>query len=263
MTPLRALLVDDEPLALRRLSVALAEIAGVEVIETTTSARTAPDLIQRLQPDIVFLDIAMPGLDGFEVIRQLPGSPRPAIVFVTAYATHAVQAFDIDAVDYLLKPVAPDRLATAVERARAWIAGREGLARDVAAADRALLTLAGEDSLWTHRHQEFVRVPIDQIAWLEAEGDYVRIHADNGGGLVRTTLSALEARLDPDHFIRVHRSAICRRSAITGLRRKATGALSVSLANGDRAPVGRTYSSGLRALLKRIQHASGAGPKDE
>ena len=247
---LRALLVDDEPLASRRLSAALHLVEGVEVIGSTTSARRGVEMIARMRPDLVFLDIAMPGLDGFEVLNLL-GAERPAIVFVTAYDTHAVAAFGVDAVDYLLKPVAPDRLEAAIARVRYWLRARD-------AGLEAMPAAIGEDSLWAHRHQEFVRVPIEQIAWLEAEGDYVRIHAANGGGLLRTTLGALEAKLDPETFMRVHRSAICRRSAVTGLRRKATGALEVSLASGDWVPVGRSYSNGLRALLRRMRAGASA-----
>ncbi|MEZ0244319.1 MAG: LytR/AlgR family response regulator transcription factor [Sphingomonas sp.] len=246
---LRALLVDDEPLASRRLGAALRTIDGVEVIGSTTSAIRAVEMIARMRPDLVFLDIAMPGLDGFGVLAAVPAADRPAIVFVTAYDAHAVAAFGVDAVDYLLKPVAPDRLAISVTRARHWLRAREPGADDVEPA------AIGEDSLWAHRHQEYVRVPIEQIVWLEAEGDYVRIHAGNGGGLMRITLGALEAKLDPETFVRVHRSAICRRSAVTGLRRKATGALEVSLASGDWVPVGRSYSNGLRALLRRMRAA--------
>ena len=248
---LRTLLVDDEPLASRRLSAALRTVEGVEVIGSTTSATRGVEMIARMRPDLVFLDIAMPGLDGFEVLALL-GAERPAIVFVTAYDAHAVAAFGVDAVDYLLKPVAPDRLEAAVARVRYWLRARD------AGGDAAMPATIGEDSLWAHRHQEFVRVPIEQIVWLEAEGDYVRIHAGNGGGLLRTTLGALEAKLDPETFIRVHRSAICRRSAVTGLRRKATGALEISLATGDWVPVGRSYSNGLRALLRRMR--AGAPP---
>jgi two-component system response regulator AlgR len=244
---LRALLIDDEPLASRRLSAALRMVEGVEVIASTTSATHGIEMIARMRPDLVFLDIAMPGLDGFEVIDRLAPADRPAIIFVTAYDSFAVAAFGVDAVDYLLKPVAPDRLQAAVARARYWLSARDAV---------GVVTIpetVGEDSLWAHRHQEFVRVPIDQIEWLEAEGDYVRIHAANGGGLLRITLAALEARLDPETFVRVHRSAICRRSAVTGLRRKPTGALELSLASGDWVPVGRSYGNGLRALLHRMR----------
>ena len=252
---LRALLVDDEPLALRRLTLSLAEIEGVEVVDATTSARRAVGLIASLEPDLVFLDIAMPGLNGFDVVDLLESAP--AIIFVTAFDAHAVRAFGIDAVDYLLKPVAPDRLRQAVERARAWLAGR-AVMNGEDASDAASSPLAVANDLWVHRHQEFVRVPVEGIAWIEAHGDYVKVHSEEGGGLVRTTLSALEAKLDPRKFIRVHRSAICRRDAVTGLRRHATGALSASLDNGDRVPVGRTYSSGLRVLLTRIRDDAGS-----
>jgi DNA-binding LytR/AlgR family response regulator len=251
MSALRALLVDDEPLALRRLSACLREIEGVEVIGATTSSRQAVTMIDSLHPDMVFLDIAMPGLDGFDVAKRHDPQNRPAIVFVTAYDRHAVRAFSEDAADYLLKPVAPQRLGEAVGRARHWLEGRGALRAP--APDEA--RLQDTDSLWVHRRREFARVTIGDIIWVEAEGDYVRLHAEHesGGGLVRMTLSALEARLDADAFIRVHRSAICRTGAIVAVRRNTTGALSATLANGEVAPVGRAYGQGLRALLKRIR----------
>jgi DNA-binding LytR/AlgR family response regulator len=260
MSPLRALLVDDEPLALRRLSTCLREIEDVEVVGATTSSRQAVTMIGALDPDMVFLDIAMPGLDGFDVARRREAGSRPAIVFVTAYDRHAVRAFAEDAADYLLKPVAPDRLGEAVGRARHWLEGRvpraePGEADSEADADAGTERLSDDDSFWVHRRREFARVRVGDVLWFAAEGDYVRLHteAEGGGGLVRMTLSALEARLDPESFIRVHRSAICRAAAITALRRNATGALSATLANGDTAPVGRAYGRGLRVLLRRLK----------
>lgn len=251
MSALRAVLIDDEPLATRRLSATLAEIGEVEILGSSSNARRGVELVERLRPDVVFLDITMPGLDGFDVVARLPQPDTPAVIFVTAYDNRAVDAFAVDAVDYLLKPVAKDRLASSMARVRHWLGARDS-GRDDAGAE-ASQPFVAEDSLWVHRHQEFVRVPIADIAWLEAQGDYVQIHAKGGGGLLRTTLNALEATLDPATFIRVHRSAICRRNAITALKRKPTGALAVSLVNGDWAPVGRTYGSGLRAMLKRLR----------
>lgn len=247
MSRLRALIVDDEPLAVRRLTHSLAAFDEVEVVETTTSARRAVELIASLRPDIVFLDIAMPGLGGFDVAARVPEDHRPAIVFVTAYDRHAARAFDTDAADYLMKPVAPDRLGAAIAKARTWLRGR--------AATAPTGRLSDSDSLWVHRRGEFARVPIGAIEWVEAEGDYVRLHAE-GGGLMRGTLTALAERLDPQVFVRVHRSAICRRDAITGLRRKPTGAVVALLASGAEAPVGRSYVSGLRALLTQLQRAA-------
>ncbi|QNQ08307.1 LytR/AlgR family response regulator transcription factor [Sphingomonas alpina] len=248
MTRLRAMLVDDEPLALARLARTLAPLDKVDVVGVTSKASEAMAMIAALRPDILFLDIAMPGLTGFDLVARLPGRDRPAIIFVTAFDSHAVRAFGVDAADYLMKPVVPDRLAQAVDRAIYWLNGR---ARQSATSDDHPDTPI--ESLWAHRHRETVRIRVDEIEWIEAQGDYVRLHTNDGrGGLVRMTLSALEVQLDTATFIRVHRSAICRRSAISGLRRKATGALAAFLASGGEAPVGRKFSGGLRTLLKRL-----------
>jgi two-component system response regulator AlgR len=241
MTNLRALLVDDEPLAIRRLSRSLDGVDGVDVIGETTSARDAVAMIESECPDVVFLDIAMPGLDGFQVMEQSAPATAPAVIFVTAFDAHAVHAFNVDAADYLLKPFAQPRLEEAVERARLWLSART---------DRP--SQDDLDSLWVHRHREFVRVPVEEIDWIEGHGDYARIHGRQFVGLARTTLTALEAKLDPQRFIRAHRSAICRKAAIVSLRRRSTGAMTVLLANGDEAPVGRSYVPGLRALLRMV-----------
>ena len=242
METLRALLVDDEPLAISRLSRSLERIPGVEVIGSTTSARQAVALIDSEAPDLLFLDISMPGLTGFELVERIGPDAHPAIVFVTAHGAHAVQAFDVAAADYLMKPVAQPRLEKAVERARLWLRARAATAS----------ARPATDALWVHRHREFVRVPVAEIDWIEGHGDYARIHGPHMVGLARTTLTALEDKLDPRQFIRVHRSAICRKAAIVSLKRRATGAMVVLLANGDEAPVGRSYVSGLRSLLKMV-----------
>jgi DNA-binding LytR/AlgR family response regulator len=255
MTQLRAFLVDDEPLALRRLILTLGDIENVEIVGSSTSAKSAIGLIQKLRPDVVFLDIAMPSLDGFQVLERL--DPAPAVVFVTAYDAHAVRAFGVDAVDYLMKPVAPARLRRAVDRVRIAVEARTS-ASAMAAGDALPLppgidSPSYEENLWAQRHREIVRVPVETIEWIEAERDYVRLHSQEGGGLLRTTLAGLEANLDPSLFIRVHRSAICRRSAVTSLRRKRSGALVISLADGSEVPVGRRYARGLRELLQQIR----------
>lgn len=251
MNSLRALLVDDEMLAIRRLARGIERIEGIEVVASTTSAREAVSLVGSEGPDILFVDIAMPGLNGFELIERLDPDAQPAVIFVTAHDEHAVQAFDIAAVDYLLKPVTQPRLEEAVDKARLWLEARSARAGGAAPAP-AGPRRRGLESLWVHRHREFVRVPAEEIDWIEGHGDYARIHGRQFVGLARTTLTALEDRLDPARFIRVHRSAICRKSAIVSLRRKPTGAMTVLLANGDEAPVGRTFVPGLRTLLKRV-----------
>ena len=210
--PLRALLVDDEPLAIRRLHRSLDRIDGVEVIGSTERAREAVALIEAHRPDIVFIDIEMPGLDGLEVVGRIPPQLSPAIVFVTAYDAYAARAFDVAAVDYLLKPVVQARLEESVARARKWLERRDG---EAGSAVPGLLTDGG--SLWVHSHRALTRMDIERIEWIEAEGDYVRFHAGDAEGLARMTLSALEARLDPALFIRVHRGAICRRTAIAAI----------------------------------------------
>src|SRR5438132_510321 len=143
MDPLRALLVDDEMLAIRRLSRSLERIKGVEVIGSTTSAREAVDLIAAEQPDLLFLDIAMPGLTGFEVIERMKQEVRPAIIFVTAFDSHAARAFDVAAVYYLMQPFAQARLEEAVERARTWLQARSA----------PETVRGGIDALWVHRHR--------------------------------------------------------------------------------------------------------------
>lgn len=242
MTRLRAILIDDEALALRRLTHTLAPFGDVEVVASGSSARQARALLAEHRPDVLFLDIAMPGMSGLDLAGQMLGTDGPAVIFVTAFGGYAAAAFGVDAVDYLLKPVAPERLAAAIERARIWISGRAGRAA----------AMPREDSIWAYRHREYVRIRIADIAWVEADGDYVRLHAEEGTGLVRATLSAIEARLADHGFIRVHRSALCRRDAVTGLLRKPSGALTVRLADGSEIPAGRKYAGGLRALTARI-----------
>jgi two-component system response regulator AlgR len=244
---IRALVVDDEMLAVRRLVRSLERVAGIEILASTTSAREALDLIGSVAPDLVFVDIAMPGLTGFELVERIEPAKRPAIIFVTAYDAYAVQAFDVAAVDYLLKPVAQPRLQEAVERARLWLQARSAPGASEPAGERPI------DSLWIQRHRELVRMPVEEVEWIEADGDYARIHGRRFSGLARTTLTAMAGRLDPRLFMRVHRSAICRKAAIVSLRRAATGAVSVLLANGDEAPVGRTFIPGLRALLREVE----------
>lgn len=244
MEILRAMLVDDEPPAIRRLEHSLARIEGIEVVGSTTSPSEAVAMIGAAKPNLLFLDISMPGMSGFDLLERLPPGEQPAVIFVTAYAAHAVHAFDVAAVDYLMKPVAPERLEEAVGRVRPWLQSR--------AAASAAEVPVWLDSLWIHRHRERVRVPVDGIEWIEGYGDYARIHGRQTG-LARMTLGSLEEKLDPARFVRVHRSAICRRESIVSLRRRPTGAMTAVLASGDEAPVGRRYLPGLKASIGPIR----------
>jgi two-component system response regulator AlgR len=241
MESLRAFLVDDEPPAIRRLERALARIEGVEIVGSTTSPSRAAAMIESARPNLLFLDISMPGLSGFDLLERLPPEEQPAVIFVTAHDAYALRAFDVAAVDYLMKPVAPERLEEAMGRVRPWLQGR--------AAETAAEPPERLESLWIHRHRERVRVAVEDIEWIEAYGDYARIHGPRVSGLARITLNALEEKLDPEQFLRVHRSAICRRGSIVSLRRRATGAMNVRLASGEEAPVGRRYLPRLRASI--------------
>jgi len=243
MAALRALLIDDEPLAIRRLARSLAQVEGVEVVGSTTSAREAVALIDAEKPDLVLLDIAMPGLTGFEVLERISPDVQPAVIFVTAYDDHAVHAFDVAAADYLMKPFAQARLEEAVARGRLWLEAR---------GPRGEAKPPPLDSLWVHRHRAVVRIWLDEVEWIEGQGDYAKVHARDSAGLARITLKALEEQLDPARFIRIHRSAICRREAILSLHRKSTGAITVLLSSGAEAPVGRRYIPSLKALLRAM-----------
>ncbi len=267
MSVLRAMVIDDEPPAVRRLARLLGEQPAVRVVGTSTSGRRALPMIEQLRPDVLFVDIAMPGLDGFGVVESIPLKDAPAVVFVTAHDQHALRAFDVNAIDYLLKPVAPDRLAAALAKARAIADGRHG-DRQLAELRKALSTLRagvreGEsatgfaESFWVHRGREVARVATQSIRWLRAEGDYVRFHASDGRGLLRETLSRMEGKLDPALFVRVHRSVIVRRSELVGLRRQPTGALTARLTGGEEVPIGRRYGEGLRAMLEKMGKPSG------
>src|SRR3712207_5452405 len=201
---IRALVVDDEPLARRGIRVRLERAGGVDVIAECANGAEAVDAIRDRQPDLVFLDVQMPGLDGFDVIQEVGAERMPAVVFVTAYDAHALRAFDVHALDYLLKPIDDERFDTAVERARRRIAEREAgaMGRRLAA---AMSELRDRRILIKDRGRVVIIDEAD-VDWVEAEGDYVRIHAAGRGHLLRETMSAMADRLDPTHFARIHRS---------------------------------------------------------
>lgn len=237
MAELTAVVVDDEPPAVRRLCRSLESIEGLRVVGASSRATEAAELIKRLAPDILFIDIAMPKLSGFQVVDRV--SPhRTAVVFVTAHHEHAAEAFEIDAADYLLKPVSQARLEGAVERSRRWLQGTSD--RRKAAEDK---------SVWVWTNREFVRIGISDIEWIEAQGNYVWVHAGNRGGMLRTTVTAVEEWLDPAQFIRVHRSVICRIASIAALSRRPSGALQARLKDGSLVPVGRTFVAEVRRRL--------------
>ena len=254
---LRTLIVDDEPLAVERLRIICGKIGGIEIVGDAADGEEALERIGELAPDLVLLDMTMPQLDGLAVARHLaaaagktadatsPAAPPPAIVFVTAHDHFAVEAFDLDAVDYVLKPVSAERLERAVTRV---IARRSDEPR-TASGDRSGETWLQE--LWVPHRSELLRIDIAQVARIDAERDYVRLHVGTTSYLLLKTIAGLEERLNPDEFIRIHRSTILRRDTIRSLRHDGLGVWSVELDNGDDLRIGRTYLAGVKAMAGR------------
>jgi two-component system response regulator AlgR len=245
---LRALIVDDEPLAVERLQVICARLPGMVVVGTASEGESALRLIAALTPDLVLLDLTMPGMDGLAVARALSGQgAAPAIVFVTAHDAFAVEAFDLDAVDYVLKPVAPERLERAVGRA---LARRRGPGEPGATPPASS---AGEwlTEFWVPHRFELLRIAASDVDRIAAERDYVRLHIGGHSYLLLHTISGLEERLDPACFIRVHRSVILRRDCVCGLRHDGLGGWSAELADGSLVRIGRTYLAPVKAMAGR------------
>lgn len=242
--PLRTLIVDDEPLAVERMQVICAKLDDLQVVGTASDGAAALRLIEALGPDLVLLDMTMPEVDGLSVARKLARmdpekQKRPAVIFVTAHDNFAVEAFDLDAIDYVLKPVAPDRLGRAIERA---LARRS----EKGPGESVWLT-----ELWVPHRSELVRIEIAQVSRIDAERDYVRLHVGEANYLLLQTIAGLEERLDPADFIRIHRSTILRRENIRGLRHDGLGVWSAELDDGEALRIGRTYLARVKAMAGR------------
>ncbi|MEM9500259.1 MAG: LytTR family DNA-binding domain-containing protein [Pseudomonadota bacterium] len=241
---LRTLIVDDEPLAVERIQVICAEIDSIRVVGTASDGAAALRLADKLDPDLVLLDMTMPELDGLGVARKLAESETPpAVIFVTAHDHFAVEAFDLEAIDYVLKPVSADRLERAIERAVA----RRGERKEKAS--------EWLDELWVPHRSELLRIAVNEVHRIDAERDYVRLHVGDPeqvrSYLLLQTIAGLEKRLDPDEYIRIHRSTILRRDNIRGLRHDGLGVWSAELQNGDALRIGRTYLSKVKAMAGR------------
>ncbi len=237
---LRTLVVDDEPLAIERLQILCAREPAIDLVGTASDGEAALRLVEALQPDLILLDIAMPGMDGMAVARALEGGEqRPSVIFCTAFDQFAVAAFDVAAVDYLLKPVAPERLARAVSR----VAGKRS------AAPQAVTAYAAE--FWVPHRSEMIRVAAEDIERIEAERDYMRLHIGARSFLLHETISELERRLDPARFIRLHRSTIVRRDRIARLAHDGLGTWRAILTDGVEIRIGRTYLPAARTLAGR------------
>ncbi len=245
---LKVLIADDEPLAAERLQMMLARIAGVHLTGTAHDGESAVRMAEALEPDLVLLDIAMPGLDGIEVARALSRQRKsPAVVFVTAFDQFAVAAFDVAAIDYLMKPVDGQRLGRAVERARAYIDGRGEEPVGLATAEPSPWL----EEFWASDLSGLVRIASRDIDRVTAERDYMRLHVGKRSWLIHHSMTALEEGLNPELFVRLHRSAIVRRDFIVGFSRNPSGRWIARLADGEEQPVGRLYAEQVRIIAGR------------
>jgi two-component system LytT family response regulator len=259
---LRVLLVDDELPAIAGLRALLSPHRGVAIVGEAHGGRAAIRAIRALEPDLVFLDVQMPEENGFDVLRQVGPEAMPAVIFVTAHDEFAVRAFEVRAIDYLLKPVREDRFASALARVHESIKSRGDL--DLARRLRGLLDEHASHAADTGRRavrdafaeRLIVRVgsrdlivSTADIDWIEAEDYCAVVHASGKRFLVRDTLGAIEAKLDPRAFTRVHRSAIVSLSRVAELRRHSDGSLEVVLRDGTTLPVSRSRRAGLAAIL--------------
>jgi two-component system LytT family response regulator len=255
VTALRALIVDDEPLVLRDLSRLLAAEPGIVVAGSARSGSEALAQIDALAPDVVFLDVQMPELDGLAVVAALDPEHAPWIVFVTAFDRYALPAFDSDAVDYLLKPFDPPRLRRAIARVRERVEARDG--HETERVQRAAAAARSPDAPYPERLAvraagRAVIVDLREVRWIEAEGNYTRLHVTKGSWLTRRTMRDLESLLDPTRFTRVHRSHFVSLAAIRELRPLGDGDLAAVLDQGERLVVTRMYREELERRLGGI-----------
>ena len=269
---INTIIVDDEPLARKGLSLRLAEYENINLVGECKNGIEAVSLIPQLRPDLVFLDIQMPGLNGFQVINKLRElkQPIPLIIFVTAFDTYAIKAFDIHALDYVLKPVDGKRLQEAVDKVAQYIAlHQEGghkhkLAKLVADytgddCEDILRKLANGEEINTNPYGEILaikdgsevtRVSINDIQWIDAAGDYMCVHATGQTHIMRRTMKELEEELDPKKFVRVHRSAIVNINYVQKLVSHISGEYHLILSNGSELKVSRSHRDQVKEMIK-------------
>jgi two-component system LytT family response regulator len=247
---IRALIVDDEPLARRGIRQLLAEHADFVVVGECRDGREAVRALATLEPDVVFLDVQMPGLDGFDVIGQIGANRMPGVVFVTAYDAYALRAFEVHALDYVLKPFDDTRFADVLAHARARLAeaqdGATGRALAALLRDDPARGAAGYARRVLVEDDERLRfLPVETIDYLEADGNYVRIHAGAEAHRIRATLAGLVDRLDPRQFIRIHRSTVVNVNRIREVQPWFGGDYVALLGDGRKLKVSRRYRDGL------------------
>ena len=275
---IRAIVVDDEPLARRGLELRLSEASDVEIVRQCANGREALAAIAELHPDLMFLDIQMPGMSGFDVLKQVPQESMPMLVFVTAFDRFAIDAFEAHALDYLLKPVDDARLARAMDRVRGQWQQRQALAEreqlmallaDVRGRSEIVPETATAASRQEPRRyasilpiragRETLRLDVSGIDWIDAAGDYMCVHAGGHTHVLRATMKELEDMLDPQVFQRVHRSTIVNLARVRSLRPHLNGECFLKLASGQEVKLSRSYRDKVELLLDR----TGSAPRAE
>lgn len=269
--PLRAIIVDDEALARRGIVLRLEEHPDIRAVAECGNGREAIDAVTREQPDLMFLDIQMPGMSGLDVIARVPHASMPIVVFVTAFDRYALDAFEAQALDYLLKPINDERFGRAMERVRVTYQQRTAYAQH----DRLLQLLASTrgssaldepmlrrnlqrepgspypDILPIRDEAATVRLPVDSIDWIDAAGDYMCVHAEGKTYVLRETMKSLESLLDPRAFQRVHRSTIVNIKRVRRLRPHTNGEYFLTLDDGQEIKLSRSYRDRVDQLLQR------------
>ena len=267
MNSLRALIVDDESLARRGLALRLQHIPLVDVIGECANGQQALEAIAEHSPDLVFLDIQMPGIDGFDVVRQLQADNMPMVIFVTAFDQYAVEAFKVHAIDYVLKPIDDDRLHEAIDRAVAHH-GQEESARTkqrlvdlmmgmTGASASSIEQMAQGDEAAQQWPEKLVikdgadiqLIRMVDIHWIDAAGDYMCVHAGGATHIMRTTMKQLEAMLNPAQFVRIHRSTIINKEYISGAQTLGNGEYLLALEGGTQLKVSRGFRDRVKQLL--------------
>lgn len=258
MSAIRIFVADDEPLALRRVLRSLERLGGVELVGTASDGTEALEAINALKPDLLLLDIMMPGETGFDLLSALDENYAPAVIFITAFDNFAIGAYEEGAIDYILKPLDDERLATAIERARDRIEQQVTRRRfeqlratlNKMNADFSASADAGyETELWVRENGVVLRVNLSDIIWIKAAGDYVALHLDEHVHLAADSIRSLAERLNPTDFMQVHRSAIVRLSAVAKIEREKFSTISLTMNNGDRIRVSRSFK---RQVLENV-----------
>jgi len=268
----RAIIVDDEPAARRGVRLLLERDGGVDIVGEASDGLEAVALIARERPDLAFLDVQMPGCNGFEVLTRIDPANAPAVIFVTAYDEHALRAFDVNAIDYLLKPYDDARFAAALQRAKDAVRRRQAdtvntrltqlldylqqqqqtdANRAAAAAPAPANDDPVGDRILIKSSGEIFFLKAEEIDWIEAEGDYMKFHVAGRAPLMRETMARLEARLDPKRFIRIHRSTIVNIDRLRKLSPSFAGEYAVILHDGTKLKLSRGYHERIAALLKQ------------